>query len=906
MDKTCRDSLRNNFAKMKGRLSGVEGQDYDIFWGGSETVIIDIAALGDTAVARAATNGSYYTKEIAAGFAYTKWEITTPAAAEYQSVVIGTGEGLRTKENGIANAVAVSTPQIELVPVSGTLRQTGKYVLMNAKYGYIMSFDATAAPEVAPGDQHGTSKTGSITLDADGNSENTYYLDDNGNVILDHSDRHFAIWNLYQYPCANKHNKFAAIPDGGLLDILNWSNFGPGTIYEGVELQKLTDTQNPYWHSLDYTNLPHGVSYNDYQLRYLAWRSISTPFKNNYRNTLMRDTDTAKNNHIIELLEDGSYVIYYKAGDDDFRFIYCDANGTWKVQQYSGSNAKELAAADMDHLKINLYEYKETDSKKRVAFSGSYEYYVNLDAAVEGIPQGISTGITVFDADRRNQVIPYNNSEITKTNYGGTESEITTIKEGYYWLDTSAVNTSASGEYPVAIKYRNDDGKDTTIGEVTVIVGKEKDYLSIENKSGTVTKNASLTTEVNVIRDDQFTAAVFSYQGENINICVGMLTDANGNPVNTANPGTYNNLVLTYNGVVICEDFTLTVTESNLALDYPVYPDEGSVRVDKSGKAVGKFNETGTAQITLSATAKPLNKGVDLIIIVDLSSSMRYHVNNSSYACGPMYNTDGTLNTKKAEDYTDQAKQLQYVYNKEWWTHTRMYAMEEALKEMVGTLATSGANVRIALADFGDLDHYEFEGAVLDDTIGSPAGSKPYWDADGNGTGTLEWEFSNHLNFIQGRDDTTQQNAGTPRLSQPYWLDQTKHNINSKDYPYTGKVLPKIYTGSGKLDSGAFQSVGELNVEMDSIINQMRVMNGKRLGTNYDIGLETLTAWPMPASRRTSPMVRIVKSFAFSCPTARLCSLTICPAEARRRHGPSASSARPTRFWMLITSPISM
>ena len=157
--------------------------------------------------------------------------------------------------------------------------------------------------------------------------------------------------------------------------------------------------------------------------------------------------------------------------------------------------------------------------------------------------------------------------------------------------------------------------------------------------------------------------------------------DADGNPVNTAQTGTYSNLTLTYNGAVLCTDYTLTVLDSNKALDYPEYPTPGSVSVNKGTTTSEEdFSDTGVANIQLSGTAIPADKGVDLIVIMDLSSSMRYHVYNSQYACGPMYNTDGTLNTRKASDYTTQKQQLEYVYNPEWWTYTRMYALEESLK----------------------------------------------------------------------------------------------------------------------------------------------------------------------------------------------------------------------------------
>lgn len=56
--------------------------------------------------------------------------------------------------------------------------------------------------------------------------------------------------------------------------------------------------------------------------------------------------------------------------------------------------------------------------------------------------------------------------------------------------------------------------------------------------------------------------------------------------------------------------------------DYPEYPNEGSVRVEKTGQGVD-FQNTGVAKIELSTTGVPMSKGVDVILMLDTSSSMR-------------------------------------------------------------------------------------------------------------------------------------------------------------------------------------------------------------------------------------------------------------------------------------------
>lgn len=180
-------------------------------------------------------------------------------------------------------------------------------------------------------------------------------------------------------------------------------------------------------------------------------------------------------------------------------------------------------------------------------------------------------------------------------------------------------------------------------------------------------------------------------------------------------------LSISQRGVLLSGKFTLTVTASNDVLNYPLYPEEGSVRVDKQGvTALGEFGNTGVAQIELSATGIPTSNGVDLIVVMDLSGSMRYGLDNTSRV------------------------------DQENYAATRLYAMEQSLKQMVTMLRESGADVRIAMSDFGDLDSHEFEGAIIDYSIRE----QPFFDVDfsnayrrSNDHTKDFYEFSNYLNF---------------------------------------------------------------------------------------------------------------------------------------------------------------
>lgn len=53
----------------------------------------------------------------------------------------------------------------------------------------------------------------------------------------------------------------------------------------------------------------------------------------------------------------------------------------------------------------------------------------------------------------------------------------------------------------------------------------------------------------------------------------------------------------------------------------PEYPNQGAVKIDKKA-ASDDFNGTGVAKVELSTTGVPMKKGVDVVIVLDISSSM--------------------------------------------------------------------------------------------------------------------------------------------------------------------------------------------------------------------------------------------------------------------------------------------
>ena len=55
--------------------------------------------------------------------------------------------------------------------------------------------------------------------------------------------------------------------------------------------------------------------------------------------------------------------------------------------------------------------------------------------------------------------------------------------------------------------------------------------------------------------------------------------------------------------------------------DYPQYPNQGSVRTTKTATAEN-FRENGVAQVELGVTGVPMKQGVDIVLVLDVSTSM--------------------------------------------------------------------------------------------------------------------------------------------------------------------------------------------------------------------------------------------------------------------------------------------
>lgn len=699
----------------------------------------------------------------------------------------------------------------------------------------------------------------------------TDFDEENGVITFDPIYRDEVLWKLTQGSAWNIANNAPFSPytsDGKTLLQGNGplSNYYPFTAaFQGFVLEKGT---SGYWYS---------TTSDAY--RYL---NLTPSSSNKFSNT----SDSSASNR-IEYYGDGVFQIFY-AGSANvqssgtyrmwefLRGDYDSATQPWVtagINQSSYVSSDSSVGGDMKNneawakrWRLNLYHYTELDAMRTLSYSGYNTYYVMQGESAESILAKIQENITLED-----------------TNGYTVLSNGRTDKVGYYWLDTTMKDTPEAEKYTVTVKYRNDNGTDTVVDTISVTVQDVKLGTNTDGSDvvGYISKNSLQSAYVFDGVASGASAISVKFGESNLPITVNMLytsytNETENTRLDVTKPGTYTG-VKVMSGTREIGTMTIVIANGTIAAHTPV-TGAGSVSVDKTGVSLntvdGKGNNLANIQLSALGTAK--ETGVDLIVVLDLSSSMRYGANTSFEVSGPYYNYKGELNTKGY--YLDQTNadynQWKYVdtwnvkatgsseaasgHYKNWaadsWQDTRMYDLEVALQSMIETLQQNNTDVQIAITDFGDLDHYEFTDAVQVDSL-------RVWPVlDGNANNQMDYqrELTNHLNFVLGRDDyeagaiwSKLNNDNRNWVSQPFDLHEWKYfsstllNRLGVASDFQGKQDPTIYTGNGII-TDAFTDVDLINLGVGEngtcvsggIIEKLRISNSKMLGTNYDVGLE--------------------------------------------------------------------
>lgn len=134
--------------------------------------------------------------------------------------------------------------------------------------------------------------------------------------------------------------------------------------------------------------------------------------------------------------------------------------------------------------------------------------------------------------------------------------------------------------------------------------------------------------------------------------------------LDTDQAGTYV-MTVNYAGVVLgkitveVKDKVLDITQPNWGLDpateYPEYPEDGAVRIDKTAEGQD-FNSTGVVKVELDTAGISVKQGVDVVLVVDVSNSMGW--TDDWYLKNPDATTDNLkIPNGTAEDTEDKLDQ---------------------------------------------------------------------------------------------------------------------------------------------------------------------------------------------------------------------------------------------------------
>lgn len=287
-----------------------------------------------------------------------------------------------------------------------------------------------------------------------------------------------------------------------------------------------------------------------------------------------------------------------------------------------------------------FYEHEAAEPPVYVTMTGEdLEYWIGTMTAAQ-VESAVRDAVHVYFAEDNDGEPDYN----TVRELG--DSEISIVPVG-------SINPDTVGSVTFNVSYG-----DTALGSVTVDFVKPVITNVVSAATyGEVTEGATATAQPG----GNLVVTLEDGSSKLVPIQLYMLEG----DFDTNTPGTYRGLSITYEGFTMqAGNYTLVVNEK-VYNDYPEYPDEGSVRVGKKGDtSENAWFETGVAEIELSATGIPLTPGVDIIFMLDTSSSMtKNKVDN-----GP----------------------------------TRMDVMQESLKDMMDQInGLSGSeSIRIAIADF--------------------------------------------------------------------------------------------------------------------------------------------------------------------------------------------------------------
>ncbi len=329
---------------------------------------------------------------------------------------------------------------------------------------------------------------------------------------------------------------------------------------------------------------------------------------------------TVDSNAIFKLNgSNGSYSIYGSTGylyphasRSSWRWTYSISSGNASAQNATftanGTAFRISRSVTSGNSTTNSYlRYSSNSFSANSSASNLYLYKEVVSAPVAGEYAKLS-GQTAFSyalgkntdemwEDIKSKIEVYSNTTDSGEGTRVTEMDLITF---------SGVDTGVAGTTLVTVSY-----KGVPIGNISVtIAAKRAVSMKVEPMEATIVRGSTKipSSTITITYDDGTT--------EEIPMHTAYLS---GDGLNLGKSGTYDNLTVSYGGLNVT-GFKLTIT-NRPGNDYPNYPEPGSIAVSKTAHGLD-FQNTGLARVNLTTSGLPASKGVDLIIVVDTSSSM--------------------------------------------------------------------------------------------------------------------------------------------------------------------------------------------------------------------------------------------------------------------------------------------
>ena len=347
----------------------------------------------------------------------------------------------------------------------------------------------------------------------------------------------------------------------------------------------------------------------------------------------------------VQVQESGYDKILY----DTMYGPYANYNSRKYYIRYSSSSLFFFSSTSSTTDRTYLYEYGDwtvtTSGTVYAALSGKTDFVVRNNA--------YSTTDDILAMVRDNIYVWYSET---------SDHSDAVLTEDYTFAAAgdSLPQPGTDGTYPVYVRYNG-----VTIGTINVYVTSAQPDLVTVSPSGRVKLGASVSALVGSTMTMTYSASSISGLSETVTetvpVTFGMVSRTDG----FDEVGIYTDCTVTYAGITY-NPYILEV----YSVEYPVYPNPGSVSVNKTGTGIDWY-QTGLANVELSAMGIPENRGVDIIVMIDTSSSMDETrmtavrdslVNLVAYLNTP--NADGTARDVRMAigDFSDHSTQGIFAY----------------------------------------------------------------------------------------------------------------------------------------------------------------------------------------------------------------------------------------------------